>query len=57
MEDTLNISNDQYKVKTMKKINDLESQQKQLLAKIKDFRDKSNAKAKVGIFYRGISAS
>ena len=42
---------------SMKKINDLESLQKELLAKIKDFRDKSNIKAKVGIFYRGISAS
>ena len=41
---------------SMKKINDLESQQKELLAKIKDFRDKSNAKAKVGIFYLGIYA-
>ena len=35
---------------SMKKINDLESQQKELLAKINDFRDKNNAKAKVGIF-------
>ena len=42
---------------SLKKINDLKSQQKELLAKINDFRDKNNAKAKVGIFYRGISAS
>lgn len=41
---------------SMKKINDLESQQKELLAKIEDFRNKNNAKAKVGIFYLGIYA-
>ena len=34
---------------SMKKINDLESLQKELLAKIKDLRDKDNSKAKVGI--------
>ena len=34
---------------SMKKINDLESLQKELMAKIKDLRDKDNSKAKVGI--------
>ena len=36
---------------SMKKINDLESLQKELLAKIKDLRDKDNSKAKVGILF------
>ena len=36
---------------SMKKINDLESLQKELMAKIKDLRDKDNSKAKVGILF------
>ena len=35
---------------SMKKINDLESLQKELMAKIKDLRDKDNSKAKVGTY-------